>query len=187
MISAAILPCAVELFGILQLQVSSAEFNHGSIASCALFAHRNPELWCAALFKVGRVGRVTSYVVPRCTVTRHNSSLKTKVAWYNQRLRSSDGTQVGSPEGGWWAHGENVADGSFTPISVPATLAVYPEQKWYIICARVRRATGGSTPKASQHSRTMLLGCGPTQGIRAPLMYSIGYAARVFSVREVSS
>lgn len=85
------------------------------------------------------------------------------------------------------AYGENVAVGSLTPISVPATLAVYPEQKWYIICARVRRATGGSTPNASQHSRTMFLGCGPTQGIRALLMYSIGYDALVFSVRGVAS
>ena len=49
-------------------------------------------------------------------------------------------------------------------------------------CSRVRRDTGGSTPNASQHSRIRFLGCGPTHGIFALSMYSIGYDARVFSV-----
>ena len=49
-------------------------------------------------------------------------------------------------------------------------------------CSRVRRDTGGSTPNASQQSRIRFLGCGPTQGMRALSMYSIGYDARVFSV-----
>src|SRR6516225_6403819 len=47
-------------------------------------------------------------------------------------------------------HGEKVADGSFTPTSVPATLAVYPLMKWYIACAGDSALTGGSTPNASQ-------------------------------------
>src|ERR1700761_2808259 len=44
-------------------------------------------------------------------------------------------------------HGENVAVGSFTPTSVPATLAVYPLMKWYMACAGFSELTGGSTPK----------------------------------------
>src|SRR6516225_2943169 len=47
-------------------------------------------------------------------------------------------------------HGEKVADGSFTPTSVPATFAVYPLMKWYIAWAGERELTGGKTPKASQ-------------------------------------
>ncbi len=62
------------------------------------------------------------------------------------------------------------------------TLAVYPEMKWYMACSVVSLLTGGSTPKASQHSRMMFLGCGPTHGMRALAMCSIGYDARVFSV-----
>jgi hypothetical protein len=55
----------------------------------------------------------------------------------------------------------NVADGSVTPRSVPATLAVYPEIKWYIACAGVNLAIGGSTPKASAVRNTMFCGCPP--------------------------
>jgi hypothetical protein len=54
--------------------------------------------------------------------------------------------------------------------------------KWYMACWVVRRETGGSTPKASQHSRMMFLGWGPTQGMRALAMKSMGYDTRVFSV-----
>ena len=61
-------------------------------------------------------------------------------------------------------------------------MAVYPEMKWYIACAVVSLLTGGSTPKASQHSRMMFFGCGPMHGMRALAMKSIGYDARVFSV-----
>ena len=43
----------------------------------------------------------------------------------------------------------NVARGPVMPRSVPATLAVYPERKWYIAPAGVRRASGGRPPKAS--------------------------------------
>ena len=35
---------------------------------------------------------------------------------------------------------EKVAEGSVTPRSVPATLAVYPERKWYIAWSAVSRA-----------------------------------------------
>jgi hypothetical protein len=54
--------------------------------------------------------------------------------------------------------------------------------KWYMTCSGVSRLTGGSTPNASQHSSTTLRGCGPTHGMRALSMKSIGYDARVFSV-----
>src|SRR5204863_7542246 len=52
----------------------------------------------------------------------------------------------------------NVAFGSVTPLSVPATLAVYPERKWYNAPSSDRRAMGGMTPKASAVSITTLRG-----------------------------
>src|SRR3954469_17460235 len=64
-------------------------------------------------------------------------------------------------------HGENVADGSFTPISVPATFAVYPLMKWYIAWVGESLLTGGSTPKASQVRKMMSVGCPAMQGILA--------------------
>ncbi len=57
---------------------------------------------------------------------------------------------------------EKVGSGSVTPRSVPATLEVKPERKWYIACAGVSRAIGGSTPKASQVSMTTLRGLPPS-------------------------
>src|SRR5690606_8553496 len=56
---------------------------------------------------------------------------------------------------------ENVGCGSVTPRSVPATFEVKPERKWYIACAGVSLAIGGSTPKASQVSITTLRGQPP--------------------------
>ena len=53
------------------------------------------------------------------------------------------------------------ARGSVTPRSVPATLAVYPERKWYMAWSGVRRAIGGSTPKASAVRKTTLRGWPP--------------------------
>ncbi len=44
---------------------------------------------------------------------------------------------------------EKVGVGSVTPRSVPASLAVKPERKWYCVWLAVRRETGGSTPNAS--------------------------------------
>ena len=66
-------------------------------------------------------------------------------------------------------------------------MAVYPEMKWYMACSLVRRDTGGSTPNASQQRRTRLRGCGPTHGMRALSMCSMGYDARVFSVTALES
>ena len=54
-----------------------------------------------------------------------------------------------------------MADGSVTPRSVPATLAVYPEMNWYIACSAVSRAMGGSTPYASAVRKMTFLGCPP--------------------------
>lgn len=39
--------------------------------------------------------------------------------------------------------------GSVTPRSVPASLAVKPDRKWYCVWLAVKRETGGNTPKAS--------------------------------------
>ena len=58
-------------------------------------------------------------------------------------------------------HGEKVAAGSVTPTSVPASLAVKPVTKWYITSSGSRIATGGSTPKASAVSSTIVRGWGP--------------------------
>ena len=45
---------------------------------------------------------------------------------------------------------EKVGCGSLPkPFSVPATLAVKPERKWYMAWLGVSRAMGGKTPKAS--------------------------------------
>src|SRR5262249_43297826 len=83
--------------------------------------------------------------------------------------------------------GENVADGSLTPTSVPANLAVYPLMKWYIACAGDSELTGGSTPNASQVRKTTSVGWPETHGMRALRMKWMGYAPRVFSVMLVSA
>jgi len=112
---------------------------------------------------------------------------------------------------------ENVACGSFMPSSVPATFsphkeksqwerfrgsniikiecssysditrAVYPLMKWYMVCDRFSLLTGGSTPNASHAKRITFFGWGPTHGNFTFGMYSIGYAARVFSATWKSS
>jgi len=46
--------------------------------------------------------------------------------------------------------------------------------KWYMVCARFSLLTGGRTPKASQARSITFVGCGPTQGIFAFGMNSIG-------------
>lgn len=54
--------------------------------------------------------------------------------------------------------------------------------KWYMVWAKFSLLTGGRTPNASQARRMTFFGWGPTHGILALGMYSIGYAARVFSI-----
>jgi len=71
-------------------------------------------------------------------------------------------------------HEEKVAEGSVTPTSVPATLAVYPLMKWYIAWAGANKLTGGKTPKASQVRKMISVGCAAMQGMRAFWMNSIG-------------
>ena len=58
-------------------------------------------------------------------------------------------------------HELNVAWGSVTPTSVPASFEVNPITKWYMTSSSVRIEIGGSTPKASAVSRTIVWGCGP--------------------------
>ena len=53
---------------------------------------------------------------------------------------------------------EKVGSGWVRPFSVPATLAVKPERKWYMAWAGDRRAIGGRTPKESHVSMTMFFG-----------------------------
>src|SRR6185503_10601724 len=55
-------------------------------------------------------------------------------------------------------HVLKVALGSVTPVSVPATFAVYPERKWYIAPSAVSLEIGGSTPNASAVSITTFFG-----------------------------
>src|SRR5262249_37712752 len=69
---------------------------------------------------------------------------------------------------------ENSGSTPTKPFSVPATLAVEPERKWYIACAGVSLAIGGITPNASAVKKMMFLGC-PAQPLReASGMNSIG-------------
>ena len=68
----------------------------------------------------------------------------------------------------------NVAFGSVTPFSVPATFAVYPDRKWYIAPSGVSREIGGSTPKASAVSITTFCGCPPCPEGTALSMNEIG-------------
>src|SRR5258706_1549997 len=84
-------------------------------------------------------------------------------------------------------HVENVASGSVTPFSVPATLAVYPDRKWNIACAALNLAIGGITPNASAVSMVRLCGRAVRPGFEALGMKCRGYAALVFSVFEPSS
>src|SRR5260370_24508078 len=67
-------------------------------------------------------------------------------------------------------HAENVAVGSFTPISVPATFAVYPLMKWYMAWAVVSKLTGGTTPEASQVRKVISGGYPAAQGMRGVWM-----------------
>src|SRR6516164_9134832 len=53
---------------------------------------------------------------------------------------------------------ENSGSTPTKPFSVPATLAVYPDRKWYIACAGVSLAIGGITPNASAVSMMTFLG-----------------------------
>ena len=75
---------------------------------------------------------------------------------------------------------ENVAIGSVIPISVPATLAVYPEMKWYAAWAGESLAIGGSTPNASHVRKTMLSGWPAVESSVRFSIDSMGYDALVF-------
>ena len=55
-------------------------------------------------------------------------------------------------------HALNVACGPGSPTSVPASFAVKPCTKWYITSLPSRRDSGGSTPKASAVSSTIVSG-----------------------------
>ena len=71
----------------------------------------------------------------------------------------------------------NAAFGSVTPTSVPASLAVKPDTKWYITSFGVSTETGGNTPKASAVSSTMV------SRVRAPgTLHDVGVAVQ--RVRE---
>ena len=69
---------------------------------------------------------------------------------------------------------EKVACGSVTPISVPATFAVYPDRKWYIAWSGVSCAIGGSTPNASAVRKMIVDGGGPRLSLLVFGINSIG-------------
>ena len=76
------------------------------------------------------------------------------------RLPSSPAyTDAGLGMNGAAKHSEKTALGSFIPLSVPASLLVYPDMKWYMAPSRVRRETGGRTPRASAVRNTIVRGC----------------------------
>ena len=84
-------------------------------------------------------------------------------------------------------HALNVACGSVSPTSVPASLAVKPCTKWYITSLPSRIDTGGSTPKASAVSSTMVSGWTPRAPSATFGLHDSGYEKRVFSVIERSA
>ena len=83
-------------------------------------------------------------------------------------------------------HELNVASGSSSPTSVPASFAVNPWTKWYITSSPSRIETGGRTPKASAVSSTMVAGCPPRDPSATFGLQARGYEKRVFSVMETS-
>ena len=83
-------------------------------------------------------------------------------------------------------HALKVASGPVSPTSVPASFAVKPCTKWYITSLPSRRDTGGSTPKASAVSSTMVSGCEPRAPSATFGLQDSGYEKRVFSVIERS-
>ncbi|CSA27963.1 Uncharacterised protein [Vibrio cholerae] len=52
---------------------------------------------------------------------------------------------------------EKVGVGSVMPRSVPASLAVKPDKKWYLVCSGVSFETGGNTPNASADRKITLV------------------------------
>ena len=52
----------------------------------------------------------------------------------------------------------NVASGSLTPRSVPATLAVQPDRKWYMAWSGVKGGDRGEDAEGSAVSMTMCRG-----------------------------
>ena len=61
----------------------------------------------------------------------------------------------------WPKQAEKVGVGSVMPRSVPASLEVKPDRKYYWVCSGVRMDTGGSTPKASADRKMTFLASGP--------------------------
>ena len=86
----------------------------------------------------------------------HPSSRATAVKALSSNRATNDGPWARCPRNSGLAVGIGccvilwfVTCGSEMPRSVPATLAVYPDRKWYIACSCVSSDTGGSTPYAS--------------------------------------
>src|SRR5512136_627085 len=82
---------------------------------------------------------------------------------------------------------EKVDFGSTIPVSVPASLLVYPMRNQSIACSFVRRAIGGRTPFASAVRKRIVDGCPElADGLMFP-RYESGNEAREFGVRRSSS
>ena len=76
---------------------------------------------------------------------------------------------------------ENVASGSMTPFSVPATLAVYPDKKWNIASAAVRQRWAASLERVGgQHDEVFRMSCAAIlESVLGMKMHRIG-RARIF-------
>ncbi len=81
---------------------------------------------------------------------------------------------------------ENVDPGSATPVSVPASLLVYPMRNHSFAWSGSRRARGGRTPLASAVRRIIAVGCPASPCGSALRMKDRGYEAREFSVNRRS-
>ena len=78
---------------------------------------------------------------PRCSPARpgsHAPGASHRASRRRRRVPREEGRSEAGAEGGL---------GSVTPRSVPATLAVYPERKWYMACSGVSRADGREHPE----------------------------------------
>lgn len=89
----------------------------------------------------------TSHTFVLCYLTFLANISAYKVGWRGKKASPKQAEKAGT--------------GSVIPNSVPATLAVYPEIKWYIAYSGVSFETGGKTPKASQVKNNIFLAWPP--------------------------
>ena len=81
---------------------------------------------------------------------------------------------------------EKVVWGSRIPVSVPASLLVYPIKNQSIACSRESLEIGGRTPLASAVRKRIVFGGDPLDDRLTLERYLSGYDAREFGVKRSS-